>query len=551
MSISLIFHGRTQKEKENLSDCQDYLETNTEKNCFAIADGASQSFYPSIWAELLVKHFCQTPEINQDNWQDWLQPIQEKWFAEVEERVIKARAENSPVWVTNQNRFNFRESAASTFIGLQFIGDLVEVSIIGDSCLFVVEDDKLIQAYLLDNSTKFNNLPEYFASRSKDNNFSPQCFNLHLIQKKSTNNLYFILATDSLSEYIFKCVEQKNNIFRTLIGISSDSEFEKFVISARNSENIKMKNDDVTLLILSIPNRSIDHQSSLQSTDKVEGNTKDVLSSSNEQSGDKNKSSSKSTDAVEGNTKDFLSSSNEQSSEATESSLNFIFHIFRQLMSAVKFRNLTQKNIPKVSLNRDKLVPTIEELQKQNTRLRYQRFGLGLGLGICLFIISLLLGMLFNKKQESITESEQLPNTNLNQTKKNATPVSTEKSKLSLKKEISIYNNQTLTNVFANLLLDLSEVEIIGEGDKWTKFKKELYIYRTLVTDNCNDCKGDEIETITTNQPINLRLSPDPKGIIFASLKDKSRFNKLEFESKNWYKFEFVGYIKNEVSTQK
>ena len=121
MSISLIFHGRTQKEKENLSDCQDYLETNTEKNCFAIADGASQSFYPSIWAELLVKHFCQDPNINQNNWNDWLQPIQEKWFQEVEQRVIKAKDENRPIWVTSQNRFNFREPATSTFIGLQLI----------------------------------------------------------------------------------------------------------------------------------------------------------------------------------------------------------------------------------------------------------------------------------------------------------------------------------------------------------------------------------------------------------------------------------------------
>ena len=165
MSVIPISYYRTHKENENISDCQDYFQINTEKNCFAIADGASQSFYPSIWAELLVKHFCQDPNINQNNWNDWLQPIQEKWFQEVEQRVIKAKDENRPIWVTSQNRFNFREPATSTFIGLQLIENQVTGSIVGDSCLFIVEDDQLskkyqlIQTYLLKTSRDFNDSP--------------------------------------------------------------------------------------------------------------------------------------------------------------------------------------------------------------------------------------------------------------------------------------------------------------------------------------------------------------------------------------------------------
>ncbi|MFM6268956.1 MAG: hypothetical protein ACKPFA_21015, partial [Dolichospermum sp.] len=100
------------------------------------------SFYPSIWAELIVNHFCQNPNLTQNNWKQWLQPIQEKWLVEVEKRVMKARNENSRVWVTNQNRLNFHESATSTFIGVQFIEDKVKCSIVGDSCLFIVEGDQ-------------------------------------------------------------------------------------------------------------------------------------------------------------------------------------------------------------------------------------------------------------------------------------------------------------------------------------------------------------------------------------------------------------------------
>ena len=63
-TVRIVFRGKTPKENENPTDCQDYLDANEANSCFAIADGASQSFYPSIWAELLVDNFCQNPEID-------------------------------------------------------------------------------------------------------------------------------------------------------------------------------------------------------------------------------------------------------------------------------------------------------------------------------------------------------------------------------------------------------------------------------------------------------------------------------------------------------
>ena len=550
MSIKLIFSGRTHKENESINDCQDYFQANHENNCFAIADGASQSFYPSIWAELLVNHFCKNPNINKGNWEDWLQPIQEKWLVEVEQRVIKAKNENRPVWVTNQNRFSSREPATSTFIGVQFIGDKVKGSIIGDSCLFIVEGDQLskkyqlIQTFLLKESKDFNDCPGYFASYNKDNNFISDNFQISLNQKKSQKDIYFILATDALSEYIFKCTENENNIFETLLNISSSGNtFENFVASARNSDSIKMKNDDVTLLILSMPNTSID-QSSLQSRDEIEGNTKVFPSSINEGYGKENKSSLQSRYEIEGNTKVSPASSNKQSSKETQNSSNVIF---RQLISAFQFPNLTQKSIPKVPIisSYDELVSINKDLRNENTILKYQRLGLGLGLGICLFIISLLFGILINGKQENITKLEQPANTNLNQTKKNATLVHTEKSKLTLKKGIIIYKDKELTQVLIDSVSNLYTVPIVEEVDNWIKVKMPIYIHETLITKPCISCKSDEIETITpaTNIVINLRSSPSKYGILFAQLKDKSKFKKLEVKS-GWYKFEFVGYIK-------
>ena len=245
-------HYKTPKENESLTDCQDYLYANEANSCFAIADGASQSFYPSIWAELLVDNFCQNPDINQVNWEKWLKPIQEKWSSEVIKRVEKAKSESKPTWVTNQNRLNSRVPATSTFIGLQFIENQVTVSIVGDSCLFIVKGHELKETHPLKESSAFNDRPEYFASYANHNEYSPKFFAIPLKHEESPEPLYFILATDALSEYIFKCVEHKETVFKDLLSITSQKEFESFVLQARNSSSIKMKNDDVALMILSV-----------------------------------------------------------------------------------------------------------------------------------------------------------------------------------------------------------------------------------------------------------------------------------------------------------
>jgi hypothetical protein len=251
MPIIHIFSGRTHKKNESITDCQDCFQINEAGNCFAIADGASQSFYPNIWAERLVNNFCQNPEINLKNWQTWLAPIQNEWLQEVQQRVTKAETDKRPVWVTNKNRLNFREAATSTFIGLQFLDNQVKVSIVGDSCLFILKGNELKQTYLLKSSKDFNDRPAYFASYPKNNEYVPSFFDIPLDSKKSQDCFYFILATDALSEYIFQCREQEKNIFNTLLKISSQGEFENFVAEVRNAENIRMKNDDVTLITLS------------------------------------------------------------------------------------------------------------------------------------------------------------------------------------------------------------------------------------------------------------------------------------------------------------
>ena len=128
-----VYSFITHKKEESLDDCQDAFEVNEEHSRYAIADGATLSFFPKRWAELLVQSFCKNPNLSlrsQEDWKEWLVPIQEKWYQQVEERVKTLNL----FYLTNS--FNARDPAVATFIGLQI--DKTEgkwqAIIIGDSC---------------------------------------------------------------------------------------------------------------------------------------------------------------------------------------------------------------------------------------------------------------------------------------------------------------------------------------------------------------------------------------------------------------------------------
>jgi len=520
MAVNLIFSGRTQKENETISDCQDYFQINKKESCFAIADGASQSFYPSIWAELLVNHFCKNPDIDENNWKKWLELIQQKWLQEVKNQVEKAKREHSSIWVTNQNRLNRFESATSTFIGLQFTENKVKVSIVGDSCLFIAREQTQksssnnsysVDSYLLQNSSDFGNRPEYFASYKKNNDFEPHCFDIGLESKKCSENLYFILATDALSEYIFKCMEKKKKIFQTLLEISSPKQFEDFVASARNANTIKMKNDDVTLMVLAVGDRSM-----VQSKKRERENQ--FLS-------------------IGGGDITLTNETTENNDSVSPSS--------------DEFEQPPAENNPE---------STLTKLKKQNRNLNLQLLILGVVVvSLLLFIVidkisSNKENQLANKNNESlstqpdpnskVTESKSTP-TNLEEEKTTSDKVTKFEPIKKLDKGTTIYKDQELKQVLIEPLLNSHEVIIIEEGEDWIKFQIELYADESLLNLNqCKNCTADEIEIKPNSKLLGF---PDPNYTekIFGQLKDQSRFKKLEFSLyKIWYKFRFEGYIK-------
>ncbi|NCR42505.1 MAG: protein phosphatase 2C family protein [Microcystis aeruginosa W13-11] len=534
VSVIRRFSDRTHKEMETISGCQDNFSYNEAKNCFAIADGATQSFYSSIWSKLLVDYFCENPQIDKNNWQEWLELIQQKWLEEVRAELEKAKSGNNFAWIEIYNGLERSKSATSTFIGLQFIENQAKISIVGDSCLFIFQGNQLIQTYLLKKSTNFNDRPGYFGSRSKNNDdYEPEFLDIELKYKQHSDKLYFVLATDALAEYIFKYTEQQRDILTTLLTINSEQEFENFVKSARHNGTIKMKNDDVTLMILEVSDGEI---VSLPTQTRKE-NQKDppiILPSSNENkqpfNEDQNNSSSVEKEP-EDNTAD----------QKLQDTSGFA-KISSNLQTLLKFLPslpMTRRNLRGVSSSspqlREDKPPVIKGIDGiRNLLLVF------IPLNIFLTILSTATILYFisqtaNKINSIKTEQSSNSNSSSQVTKY-------EPKYMNLEKGNKIYKDQTFQEIIIPALSDSSQVLILEEGDKWIKFQIDLYANQAILN-QCSTCARDEIEI---KPKTNLRtLASESERDVFGQLSEPSKFKKLEFDSlPNWSKFTFVGYVK-------
>jgi serine/threonine protein phosphatase PrpC len=534
VSVIRRFSDRTHKEMETISGCQDNFSYNEANNCFAIADGATQSFYSSIWSKLLVDYFCENPQIDKNNWQEWLELIQQKWLEEVRAELEKAKSGNNFAWIEIYNGLERSKSATSTFIGLQFIENQAKISIVGDSCLFIFQGNQLIQTYLLKKSTNFNDRPGYFGSRSKNNDdYEPEFLDIELKYKQHSDKLYFVLATDALAEYIFKYTEQQRDILTTLLTINSEQEFENFVKSARHNGTIKMKNDDVTLMILEVSDGEI--VSLPTQTRKENQKNTPIISPLSYETEQPSKEDQNNSSSVEKEPKDNTPAENlEDTSGFAKISSNL-----QTLLKFLPSLPMTHRNLRGVSSSspqlREDKPPVIKGIDGiRNLLLVF------IPLNIFLTILSTATILYFisqtaNKINSIKTEQSSNSNSSSQVTKY-------EPKYMNLEKGNKIYKDQTFQEIIIPALSDSSQVLILEEGDKWIKFQIDLYANQAILN-QCSTCARDEIEI---KPKTNLRtLASESERDVFGQLSEPSKFKKLEFDSlPNWSKFTFVGYVK-------
>lgn len=220
----------------------------------AVADGASESSFSDVWADMLVYAFCKGQV--SIRLPDSLHRFQAAWARSVGSRPLPWYAEEKA-----------RKGAFSSLTGLTLrgpgstrgetvltpreCGDAPargswEAIAAGDSCVFQVRDDRLLARFPIDRSTDFSNNPFLIGSNREANT------DLRFASRsgKWLAEDRFWLMTDALAQWFLAAWETGDRPWSILDTIDSQMAFQHLVSELRDRHAIR--NDDSTLMSVAV-----------------------------------------------------------------------------------------------------------------------------------------------------------------------------------------------------------------------------------------------------------------------------------------------------------
>ena len=213
----------------------------------AVSDGASESAFAREWANALADAFVSRPPdlcgLTEDSMRDWMAPAQEEWRVSIPWDRIPWHGEAKA-----------RAGAFATLLGLTVAtkaGNSRRLSwralAVGDSCLFVVRDDRLWLSFPLEDAAQFDNSPDLVCSNP--DNAGDLWENVHRSGGDCVAGDSFILASDALACWFLERNAEGEKPWKTLLALDS-SDWAAWVEEQRRAG--LMRNDDTTLVIIRV-----------------------------------------------------------------------------------------------------------------------------------------------------------------------------------------------------------------------------------------------------------------------------------------------------------
>lgn len=236
---------------------EDAYSISSDATTIALADGATQSFLSSIWARLLVDSFINYPKewFSIESIGEIIKNVRKQWKEEAEKWVSqKFRNENNiPSWVKNGIKI---EGAASTLLGAKvFVLDekpincssnIILFSIgIGDTCLFVIRNKKLLVSFPIKYLEEFSDSPPLLYSYNYWNERKICYFRMCLFPGD-----LLVFMTDKIAQFFLKMWrEEKINELERLLNIEKEEEWKNFIEEKKRVEDL---DDDLTQIAITI-----------------------------------------------------------------------------------------------------------------------------------------------------------------------------------------------------------------------------------------------------------------------------------------------------------
>lgn len=237
----------THKRGERDEDNQDSVCVNTETGRYALSDGVSQSFLPRLLADILTESFVAAsnndifpdkslPEIFQKRKNEYISSLDE-FGASMQEIAEET----------------FRGLSAATFVGLEIHEQHVVWTVIGDSCLFIIPDDGIIQCVCSEivNIDANGSIYVAFGSTPAQIQSDGKIYGEFITGQAQVGAGWYILMSDTISDWFIK--EYNNNrekVIEQLFLLKDNTEFENFI--EKEFQSNRIKNDDCSVILLRI-----------------------------------------------------------------------------------------------------------------------------------------------------------------------------------------------------------------------------------------------------------------------------------------------------------
>ncbi len=244
--MALSWHAfAVPKRGNSTEEYEDAFAANPNAGRFAIADGASESSFASLWAKLLVESFAHPPPKGNLG-TDWLEPLRQEWSSEVGKLQMPWYAEAKGAL-----------GASAAFLGLilkrsrKTAGGIWLASAIGDCCLFQIHEEELVKAFPVTRSGDFGNQPKLLNSRSGARGNS-QDQGIEQARGRWCPGDRFLLMTDALAQWFLHRHEAGPSPWKSLEIILHDQAPDKalriWIDELREQRGLR--NDDATLVII-------------------------------------------------------------------------------------------------------------------------------------------------------------------------------------------------------------------------------------------------------------------------------------------------------------
>jgi hypothetical protein len=232
---------RVPKEGQSEAECEDAYAADAARGRFAIADGASESAFAGVWAEMLA----QAHVAHGRAWSRWLAEVRGAWQGHFQDQEMPWYLETK-----------FDEGAFATLLGLDLRvtprsdGRLAwRTQAVGDSCVFQVRGDQLQQAFPIKRAADFDSRPWLVGSRPQMPG-AARCKRLRGLGSWQPGDA-FLLMTDALAQWLLQDAESGGQPWTALRSVRHADGFAALVAELRDlPQDKRLRNDDTTLMVI-------------------------------------------------------------------------------------------------------------------------------------------------------------------------------------------------------------------------------------------------------------------------------------------------------------